>query len=71
MKLPPSLRGGFQDMTTDSSRMFSITGKRGGSGRSGVENVVLDTIASLWCLSNMSEKVGGKERTEIGARLTT
>lgn len=35
MKLPPSLRGGFQDSTTESSRMFSTTGNLGGSGRSG------------------------------------
>lgn len=34
MKLPPSLRGGFQDKTTESSLMFSTTGNLGGSGRS-------------------------------------
>ena len=33
-KLPPSFSGGFHDNTTESSRMFSTTGKRGGSGRS-------------------------------------
>ena len=32
MKLPPSLRGGFHDNTTESSRIFSQTGNLGGSG---------------------------------------